>query len=156
MIIYIKPSPNADSRTAKGKVSFEDFCKATDMHRQDVRNILKDIALRIDRAGELHDYTKKEKEEEFYKSFMAAKEEGKDFKKDDWYKYHTHTERHHIKSYVHDDINLIDVIEMIADCVAAGKARSGKVYDIDIDEKVLMKAFNNTVDLIMKETKIDN
>jgi len=156
MVIDIKKSPNADSRTAKGAVSFEDFSKATDMHRDDVNRMMQEIARMIIEAGDKHDWTKKERELEFYKSFTSAKEQGKDFKKDDWYKYHTQTERHHIKSYVHDDINLIDVIEMICDCCCAGMARSGKVYDIDIDPKVLQKAFDNTTELVLSKIHLDN
>lgn len=157
MVITVKPSPSADSRTAdkNRKISFEEFSKSTDMHREDVKNMMDEIARMIQEAGEKHDWTKKEKENEFYNSFTAAKEEGKDFKKDNWYRYHTRTERHHIASYVHNDINLLDVIEMICDCCCAGYARSGKVYDIDIDDDVLKKAYENTVKLIKGKIKID-
>ena len=32
-----------------------------------------------------------------------------------------------------------------------GLARSGNVYDLDIDEKILVKAFNNTVEMLKKK-----
>lgn len=152
--VFIHKSPSADSRTSEGQVSFGDFSRSTDMHRSDVKNLMYLIAKKIKWAGLMHDWTKKAAEEEFYKSFTAAKKDGVDFKKDSWYQYHITKERHHIKSYVAEDINLIDVLEMICDCCAAGTARSGKIYDIDIDPKVLMKAYENTVELVKSSIEL--
>ena len=149
MIVEIDKSPNADSRTAdKGKVSFEDFSRDTTQHREDVKNVLYELANKLEEAGEKHDWTKKEREKQFFDSFTAAKEKGLDFKKDAWYRYHVNTERHHIASHVAKDINLIDVIEMISDCCCAGLARSGKINKVEIDHDVLMKACMNTVKLV--------
>jgi len=157
MVVVISKSPNADSRTANGgHVSFEDFSKATDMHREDVKNMMDELARMLSEAGEKHDWTKKEKELEFYTSFTKAKEEGKDFKKDDWYRYHTGTERHHLLSKVPDDVNLLDVIEYLSDCCCAGLARSGKIYDIDLPEETLRKAYDNTIELIKSKIKVDD
>ena len=47
-----------------------------------------------------------------------------------------------------------DVIEMIIDCVCAGLARTGEVYEIKIDSAVLEKAVQNTVDLLIKCIKV--
>ena len=44
---------------------------------------------------------------------------------------------------------------MIADCVCAGKARSGKVRPIEINEEILKKAVDNTVKLIDKYTEVE-
>lgn len=157
MVIEINKSPNADSRTANGgHVSFEDFSAATDMHREDVKNMMNELARMIQEAGEIHDWTKKEKEKEFYDSFTAAREQGKDFKKDDWYKYHVNTERHHLLSNCPKDVNLIDVLEMISDCCCAGFARSGKVYDVEIPEDMLMKAFKNTVEMVKSKIHVND
>jgi len=148
-VIDIHKSPNADSRTAtQDFVSFEDFSRATDMHREDVRKMMYELARLMMEAGKKHDWTKKEKEEEFYQSFMSAKEQGKDFKKDDWYKYHVGNERHHLASKVPEDVNLIDVLEMISDCCMAGMARSGEVKEVTIDDNILKRAFSNTVELV--------
>lgn len=134
--------------TNKPDISFEEFSKATDEHREAVKNALYSLADRLEQAGEIHDWSKKQRERQFYNSFTSAKEKGLDFKKDDWYRYHVTTERHHIASHVANDINLIDALEMISDCCCAGLARSGKIYDLDIDPEVLMKAFNNTLKLV--------
>ena len=64
------------------------------------------------------------------------------------------TERHHLNDSVPDDVNLIDVLEMVIDCTVAGLARSGEVYDITIPNDVLVKAINNTKDLIIDSTEV--
>lgn len=135
----------------KPGISFEEFSKVTDEHREAVNNALYSLADRLEQAGEIHDWTKKQRGRQFYDSFTSAKEKGLDFKKDDWYRYHVTTERHHIASHVANDINLIDVLEMISDCCCAGLARSGKIYDLDIDPEVLIKAFNNTLKLVASD-----
>lgn len=156
MVVEINKLPNTNSREAKkGNISFEDLSNETNIHREDVKNVLYFLASKLEEAGDKHDWTKKERERQFYDSFTSAKEKGLDFKKDAWYKYHVTTERHHIASHVAKDINLIDVIEMISDCCCAGLARSGKIYDIDIKPDVLMKAFNNTVQLTKDSIKLD-
>ena len=149
MIVDVTKSPNADSRTAdKGHVSFEDFSRATDMHREDVKEIIYELARRLREIADNHDYTKKTEEEDYYNSYIAAKRSGKDFHKSDWYKGHVQKERHHIKYHVADDINLLDILEVISDHCCDELTEKGRVGKMEIDPKVLMKAFNNTVDLV--------
>jgi hypothetical protein len=64
--------------------------------------------------------------------------------------------RHHLlqEDGVPADVNLIDVLDMIADCVMAGMARSGEVYSLNINPKVLAKAFVNTVELLKREVVV--
>lgn len=156
MVVEINKLPSTNSREAKkGNISFEDFSNETNIHREDVKNVLYFLASKLEEAGDKHDWTKKERERQFYDSFTAAKEKGLDFKKDAWYKYHVTTEHHHIASHVAKDINLIDVLEMISDCCCAGLARSGEIRDIEIKLDVLMKAFNDTVQLTKDSIKLD-
>lgn len=61
-----------------------------------------------------------------------------------WYQEHVKQERHHLNDRCPADVNLIDVIEMICDCVTAGLARSGSVRDILIPDDILTKAVRNT------------
>lgn len=49
---------------------------------------------------------------------------------------------------------MFDVIEMLCDCVAAGMARSGNVYDVEISSDVLQKAVKNTVDMLKNEIEV--
>jgi len=46
------------------------------------------------------------------------------------------------------DVNLLDVLEHITDCVMAGMARSGSVTPLCLPDEVLQKAFANTVELL--------
>jgi len=43
---------------------------------------------------------------------------------------------------------------LIADCVMAGMARSGSVYQITIPPEVLQRAFDNTVDLLKSQVVV--
>ena len=157
MIVEIDKSPNADSRTAdKGKVSFEDFSKATDMHREDVKNVIYELARRLREIGDKHDWTKKEQEDEYYDSYVTSKKNGTDFHKSDWYKNHVKEERHHIKYHVAADINLLDILEVICDHCCDELVEKGKVGKMDIDKDVLMKAFNNTVELVKSFIRLDD
>ena len=148
MPIYIKKNPNGDTRTAPKNVTYEQFQKANDMHRDDVRNVMEYLAYLIERAGMAHDYTKKTAEPQFYKDFLSTMNEGTNFVEGKWYKMHIEKERHHLLSRCPDDVDLLDVLEMIADCVCAGMARSGEVRDLEISTDILEKAVQNTVKLI--------
>ena len=156
MAIIIEKNPNGDTRTAPNGITFEQFQKANDMHREDVRKVMSFLAYRISRTGMKHDYTKKSDEELFYNDFLSTMNSGADFTKCEWYQMHINSERHHLYSRCPDDVNLIDVIEMIADCVCAGMARSGYVRDLEISSDILERAVKNTVELIVKEINLVN
>ena len=147
-MIKIHKNPNGDTRTAPKNVTFEEFAEANDSHISDVRRVLKRLADIVSLAGELHDYTKKSYELEFYNDFKDTLENGSNFVEGEWYKMHIEKERHHLSSRCPDDVDLLDVIEMIVDCVCAGMARSGEVRPLEIDESIIMKAINNTVKLM--------
>lgn len=147
-MIKIYKNSNGDTRTAKKGVSFEEFQQANDMHRLDVKNVMNDLAYCMELKGLNHDYTKKTEERLFYNNFLSTMNEGTDFVNDEWYQLHINSERHHLLSNCPDDVNLLDVLEMIADCVCAGMARSGEVRDIEINEEILNKALKNTVTYI--------
>lgn len=109
---------------------------------------MNDLALRLMTSGLLHDFTKKSNEELFYKNFLSTMNDGTDFVNDEWYQLHIKEERHHLLSNCPEDVNLIDVLEMITDCVCAGMARSGEVRQIEIDDDILRKSLDNTVEMI--------
>lgn len=52
------------------------------------------------------------------------------------------------------DVNLLDVLEYIADCVMAGMARSGEVYALEMSPELLNEAFLNTIDILKAEVKV--
>lgn len=147
-MITIYRNSNGDTRSAKKGVSFEEFQEANDMHIQDVRNVMNQLALNMMIQGSKHDYTKKLGEKLFYKNFLSTINQGTDFVNDEWYQLHIREERHHLLSNCPNDVNLLDVLEMISDCVCAGMARSEEVRPIEIDNDILNKALKNTVDMI--------
>ena len=154
--VYIKPSKNADSRTADKDrhIDFEEFISDTESHRDDVKNVMTSLASDIIQRGKDHDWTKIARSMEFYTQFTDAKEKGINFKDSSWYKYHTTEERHHLNTRIPDDVNFIDILEYLCDCICAGLARSGKVYDIEISNDTLRKAYDNTIKMIKDNIKL--
>lgn len=148
-MIVIRKNPNGDTRTAPKDVSFEEFQEANKMHRDDVRSVMWKLADMIGWAGENHDCTKKSQERMFYRDFCSTLNDGTDFVNGEWYQLHVKAERHHLLSHCPEDVNLIDVLEMIADCVCAGMERSGEVRNLEISDDILRAAVNNTADMIM-------
>lgn len=157
--VYVKPNNLGDTRTAERIPSREEFHEANLSHVDDVRAIMEQIAAEITWRGTVHDWTKTDYEAMFCKDFTESLwpdalgvkiEDRKPFTDRDWYQMHIKKERHHLNANVPDDVNLFDVLEMIADSVAAGRARNklGAVYRIDIPDYVLYNAFENTVKLI--------
>lgn len=147
-MIEIIKNPNGDTRTAPKGITFEQFQEANDMHMADVAAVMYELSRMVNMAGENHDCTKKSQERMFYRDFVNTQENGVGFMNGEWHQLHVLAERHHLLSHCPDDVNLIDVIEMIADCVCAGMARSGNVRDLEIDEKILLRAVKNTAELI--------
>jgi hypothetical protein len=64
--------------------------------------------------------------------------------------------RHHLQQEdgIPADVNLIDVLDFIADCVMAGMARSGSVYPLTLPPELLERAFQNTVTLLKSEVVV--
>lgn len=67
---------------------------------------------------------------------------------------HVTTERHHLLSYCPDDVNIIDVLEMIVDCTLAGLTRSGTIRPVELNDEILKKAVDNTVQLIKNMVEV--
>jgi hypothetical protein len=155
--IKIQKNSLGDTRTATRVPTFWEFNDANTMHITDVKNMMGVIASELENRGANHDFTKKNEPHRslFYRE-LCAKIEGKidSFVDGEWYPMHCQTERHHLNERCADDVNLVDVIEMICDCICAGMARSGKVYPINISSDVLQKAVCNTVQMCMDAVEI--
>lgn len=148
-MIEIRKSPSADSRSATHPVTVDELRKSTEMHQADVSNALRFIAEILIQKGIDHDHTKMEHMDEFHQALTSGH-----IKDSDWYQMHITEERHHLKSKVPKDVNLFDVIEHVADCIMAGLARSGEVYDIDLPAETLLLAVTNTVELLKQNTRV--
>lgn len=154
--IQIKKTPNADTRTMSGELNQRLIFLDTEEHKTAVANVMSVLGVEIHNRGLVHDSTKIV---DFHEFFDALNNHVKDpekhpIKKSAWYQMHVSEERHHLSDNVPSDVNLIDVLEMIVDGVAAGLARTGDVYPVKLSNDILQKAVENTQKLIMKHVKV--
>lgn len=149
-LVKIKKNTNGDSRVADHVPTFREFREANISHADDVKRLMDEFLDLTLKDAYSHDYTKLNEPYEslFYRNLCDAIEGKIKFDDCEWIKLHYKQERHHLDKYCPEDVDLSDVIEMICDCVAAGKARSGTVPDIKISNEVLQKAIQNTVKLL--------
>lgn len=155
--IKIKRNTLGDTRTATKVPTFYEFEESNRSHVKDVSNMMNSIAEEIMSIGAIHDYTKINDPERslFYRELCATIEGKTDsFVDGEWYPMHCKTERHHLNEYCPDNVNLIDVLEMICDCVCAGMARSGEVRPVEISPEILQKAVENTVKLCKEHVEV--
>lgn len=151
-MIKIQKSPTADTRTCDwGKVKEEQLLKSSEMHILDVTKGLEFFIDKIIEAQAIHDFDKIDEIEWFHKDFQTG------FKETGWWDNHRKVNRHHLNSLdgVPEDVNLVDILDYITDCVMAGMARSGSVYEVVIGADVLQKAFTNTVELLKKQIVVE-
>lgn len=150
-MITINKSPTADTRTCDvTKVTREMLVDSSRQHIQDVQFGLAFFRQKLAEAGAKHDETKLSRMDQFFSDFKTK------FEKHDWWDAHQRDERHHLASPtgVREDVDLVDVLEFITDCVMAGMARSGSVYELKLPPEVLEKAFQNTVAKLKAEVVV--
>lgn len=143
--IVILETKHADSRALNEgeELKKEDVEFDTKAHIDSVKKCGDFISEKIKEQFKEHDHTKLGEHLEEFTKALSSRKTNDEFKKLPWWKVHL-TERHHLNDKAPNDVNLIDVLEMVCDCVSAGKARSGEVYPIEIDSKILQKAIKNT------------
>jgi hypothetical protein len=144
-MIEIQKSPTADTRTCDAAaVSKEQLLYSS---RQHIGDVVKAIAFfsgkLVEAAGE-HDYDKLTEIGWFHSNFVTG------FRETGWWDNHRKIHRHHLDKAdgVPGNVNLLDVLEHIADCVTAGMARSGSVYELKLPDELLQRAFRNTIELL--------
>ena len=98
-----------------------------------------------------HDTDKINDIEGFHRDFVTG------FKQTTWWDAHRKLNRHHLtmEDSISDDVNLIDVLDFIADCVMAGMGRSGSVYPLVLPPELLERAFQNTVTLLKNNVQVE-
>ena len=150
-MIFIYPSPTADTRTCDfSKVTKDTLYVSSVQHIQDVAQGLDFFQRRLSVASNRHDYDKLSNLDQFHADFIGG------FKETGWWDNHRKVNRHHLNEEdgTPTSVNLIDVLEFITDCVMAGMARSGSVYDLHLPPEVLERAFQNTVALLKSQVSI--
>ncbi len=152
-MITIHKSKTADTRTC----DFSNTTKETLLlsSRQHIGDIVKALAFfqaKITEAAGEHDYDKLTAIDWFHADFVTG------FKQTGWYDNHRKIHRHHLDKPdgVPKDVNLLDVLEHIADCVMAGMGRSGAVYELKLSDELLQAAFRNTVELLKLEVQVQD
>ena len=151
-MIHIKKSQTADTRTCDfANVSKETLLESSKQHIGDVKSALGFFLQHIALAAFNHDTDKITDIDGFHADFITG------FKQTGWWDRHRKLNRHHLlqDDGVPADVNLIDVLDMISDCVMAGMARSGSVYPLEIKPEVLKRAFDNTVELLKKNVVVE-
>ena len=155
--ITIQRNTDGDTRVATEVPTMQKFCKSNDLHRKDVELMMLNLARDINARGESHDWTKISEPYKslFYRELCSAIDGKMDFEAEsEWYKQHCELERHHLNKRCPDDVNLIDVIEMICDCVCAGMARSGEFRSIEISSEILQTAVRNTAQMCVDAVRV--
>lgn len=152
-MIEISRSPTADTRTCDfTKVTEDTLYLSSQLHINDVQRALAFFGYLLDDASRRHDFDKLSDIAGFHRDFLTG------FKETTWWDRHRKLNRHHLNMAdgVPDDVNLIDVLDMIADGVMAGAARSGvdKVYKPELPDDVLRRAFDNTFALLLSQVRV--
>lgn len=150
-MITIQKSKTADTRTCDfSQVTEAQLYSSSAQHRDDVIRGIEFFQRKLNEAAHRHDADKLHDISGFHRDFITG------FKQTEWWDNHRKIMRHHLlqSDGVPDDVNLIDVLEMVVDCVMAGMGRSGSVYPLDISPDVLMKAFQNTVELLKAQVTV--
>jgi protein tyrosine phosphatase len=151
-MIKIQQSKTADTRSCDfSQVTKEQLLSSSYQHRNDIRKGMQYFANTLIDAALSHDDDKINDIDQFHADFITG------FKQTGWWDKHRTITRHHLLADdgVPEDVNLIDVLEMIVDCVMAGMGRTGTVYPLDIKPEVLMKAFHNTAEMLKKQIIVE-
>jgi hypothetical protein len=150
-MIEIRKSPTADTRTCDvTKVERQQLLDSSRQHIADVAKAMAFFSAKLFAAAAEHDYDKLTEIDWFYKDFKTK------FQQTGWWDNHRKIHRHHLGQAdgVPKDVNLVDVLEYIADCVMAGMARSGEVFALEMSDELLQKAFINTVCMLKDKVKV--
>lgn len=151
-MITIRRSPTADTRTCDfAHTSKETLLQSSRQHIYDVQQALSLFDRMIYEAAANHDRDKITDIDGFHVDFLTG------FVEHSWWDRHRKLNRHHLleSDGVPADVNLIDVLDMIADAVMAGMARSGSVYPLNIHPTILETAFQNTVELLKSQVRAE-
>lgn len=152
--ITIERTTGADTRSATEVVSKDVLLRESHLHRSHVRRVVAALAADLLERAERHDHTKIELIDDFHDNFAAAMRKEIPFKDHRWWAAHL-TEKHHINDREHEDADLLDLLEMVVDCVCAGKARTGSVFPIQVASETLQRLLANTSAKLMEAVEVE-
>jgi hypothetical protein len=151
-MIRIQQSKTADTRTCDfANTSKETLFASSEQHIDDVRKALSFFVEKLGVAALDHDPDKLTDIDGFHADFVTG------FAQTGWWDRHRRLNRHHLTADdgIPTNVNLIDVLDFIADCVMAGMGRSGSVYPLLLPPELLERAFQNTVELLKREVMVE-
>ena len=151
-MIKIQKSKTADTRSCDfSQVTEMELLASTLQHMNDVKLGMEFFKDMISEAYERHDHDKLTDIKQFHADFLTG------FKQTGWWDNHRKVNRHHLLADdgVPKDVNIVDVLDMIVDCVMAGMGRTGTVYPLEIKPDVLMTAFQNTVEILKRQIVVE-
>lgn len=154
MRITIEHTDSADTRSSKEVPSKEILLRNSHLHRSHVRRVMAAVSAELIERAEKHDHTKISDIDGFHDAFTRTMRKEIEFKDHDWWRLHL-TEKHHINDRLHGDADLLDLLEMIIDCVCAGKARTGTVFPVELPSATLQKLLDNTVSKLCEAVKVE-
>ena len=150
-MIEIRKSPTADTRTCDfSGVSKETLLASSKQHIEDVKIVSYFLAAELVKNARIHDADKIEDIDTFHQDFLTG------FETHEWWDKHKNNQKHHLieECVGFNDVNLLDILENIIDCVVAGLARSGSLYPINVKSEILELAVQNTVKMLVKNIKV--
>lgn len=150
-MIQIHSSPTADTRSCDpATVTKPQLLGSSLQHIADVGKALAFFSGLLTEKASVHDYDKLTDIDWFHSNFLTG------FKEAEWWDHHRKIHRHHLahEDGIPADVNLLDILEYIADCVMAGKARTGEVYPLKFTPELLENAFKNTVALLCENVEV--
>jgi len=151
-MIKIRKSSTADTRTCDfTKVSREQLLESSKQHIEDVREAHRFFIDLIKIAMNDHDYDKITDIDGFHADFLTG------FKQTTWWDRHRQLNRHHLtqEDGIPANLNLIDVLDYIVDCVMSGMGRSGSVYPLKLPPELLERAFQGTIELLKSQVVVE-
>jgi hypothetical protein len=144
-MIEIQQSQTADTRTCDfTNVTKAQLYASSEQHIRDVIAALEFFVAQLHLTAGRHDPDKLTDIDGFHGDFVTG------FKQTGWWDRHRKLNRHHLQQEdgIPADVNLIDVLDFIADCVMAGMGRSGSVSPLHLPAELLERSFENTVELL--------
>ncbi len=150
-MITIEESKTADTRSCDySEVTKEQLYASSVQHIGDIKKGMDYFKELITGSAKCHDFDKLESIDHFHSDFLTG------FKDTGWWDNHRKVNRHHLleDDGIPENVNLIDVLDMIVDCVMAGMGRTGSVYPLNINDKILKAAFDNTVELLKRQVVV--
>ena len=151
-MIKINKSETADTRSCDlSKVTKEQLLASSKQHISDIEKGMNFLRGMLTATAVKHDRDKITDIDGFHADFATG------FANTTWFDNHRKIARHHLMADdgVPSDVNLIDVLDMVIDCVMAGMARTGDVYPLELKPEVLKAAFDNTVELMKNNITVE-